>query len=130
WVERHDPEVYRRTRHVLLPKDYIRYKLTGTLAMDKADGSGTMLFDLRERTWSSKILDALNISPDWLPQTFEGHETTGQVTREAAALTGLRAGNPVVAGGGDQAAGAVGTGVVRPGTMAVTLGTSGVVFAA
>jgi len=130
WVETHEPEVYRRTRHVLLPKDYIRYKLTGTHAMDKADGSGTMLFDLRKRAWSSEILDALNISPEWLPQTFEGHETTGEVTREAAALTGLRPGTPVVAGGGDQSAQAVGTGVVRPGTMAVTLGTSGVVFAA
>jgi xylulokinase len=130
WVETHEPEIYRRSRHVLLPKDYIRYKLTGTLAMDKADGSGTMLFDLRERTWSSQILKALNISPDWLPPTFEGHETTGEVTREAATLTGLRPATPVVAGGGDQAAGAVGTGVVRPGTMAVTLGTSGVVFAA
>jgi len=130
WVETHEPEIYRRTRHVLLPKDYIRFKLTGTLAMDKADGSGTMLFDLRERTWSSQILRALNISPDWLPQTFEGHEITGEVTREAAALTGLRAGTPVVAGGGDQSAQAIGTGVVRPGTMALTLGTSGVVFAA
>ncbi|HSE16258.1 MAG TPA: xylulokinase [Pyrinomonadaceae bacterium] len=130
WVETHEPEVYHRARHVLLPKDYIRYKLTGALAMDKADGSGTMLFDLRERTWSSQILKALNISPDWLPQTFEGHETTGEVTREAGELTGLRPGTPVVAGGGDQAAGAVGTGVVRPGTLAVTLGTSGVVFAA
>src|ERR1041385_5003652 len=130
WVEKHEPEVYRCTRHILLPKDYIRYKLTGTLAMDKADGSGTMLFDLRERSWSSVILKTLNISPDWLPQTFEGHETTGEVTREAAALTGLRPGTPVVAGGGDQAAGAIGTGVVRPGTMALTLGTSGVVFAA
>jgi xylulokinase len=89
-----------------------------------------MLFDLRERSWSSQVLKALNISPDWLPPTFEGHETTGEVTREAATLTGLRPGTPVVAGGGDQAAGAVGTGVVRPGTMAVTLGTSGVVFAA
>lgn len=130
WVETHEPEIYRRTRHILLPKDYIRYKLTGTLAMDKADGSGTMLFDLRKRTWSSEILSALNISPGWLPQTFEGHETTGEVTREAAALTGLSPGTRVVAGGGDQSAGAVGTGVVRPGTMAVTLGTSGVVFAA
>ena len=130
WVETHEPEIYRRTRHVLLPKDYIRYKLTGTFAMDKADGSGTMLFDLQKRTWSSEILSALNISPDWLPQTFEGHETTGEVTREAAALTGLRPGTPVVAGGGDQSAGAVGTGVVRPGMIAVTLGTSGVVFAA
>jgi xylulokinase len=130
WVETHEPEIYRRAHHVLLPKDYIRYKLTGTLAMDKADGSGTMLFDLRKRTWSSQILDTLNISPDWLPQTFEGHETTGEVTCDAAASTGLRAGTPVVAGGGDQSAQAIGAGVVRPGTIAVTLGTSGVVFAA
>lgn len=130
WVETHEPEIYRRARHVLLPKDYIRYKLTGTFAMDKADGSGTILFDLRQRTWSSQILNLLNISPDWLPQTFEGHETTGEVTRDAAALTGLRPGTPVVAGGGDQSAQAIGTGVVRPGTIAVTLGTSGVVFAA
>ena len=130
WVETHEPEIYRRTRHVLLPKDYIRYKLTGALAMDKADGSGTMLFDLSKRTWSSQILETLNISPDWLPQTFEGHETTGEVTREAAAQTGLNQGTPVVAGGGDQSAQAIGTGVVRPGTIAVTLGTSGVVFAA
>lgn len=130
WVERHEPEIYRRIRHVLLPKDYIRYKLTATFAMDKADGSGTMLFDLRKRTWSSQILTALNISPDWLPRTFEGHETTGEVTREAASSTGLHPGTPVVAGGGDQSTQAIGTGVVRPGTIAVTLGTSGVVFAA
>src|SRR5215213_1693041 len=130
WVEKNEPEIYQRIRHVLLPKDYIRYKLTGALAMDKADGSGTILFDLRKRTWSTQILNALNISPDWLPKTFEGHEITGEVTRETAALTGLRPGTPVVAGGGDQSAQAVGTGVVRPGTMAVTLGTSGVVFAA
>ncbi len=130
WVEKNEPEVYRRIRHVLLPKDYIRYKLTGALAMDKADGSGTMLFDLRNRTWSADILNALNISADWLPQTFEGHETTSEVNTEAAAATGLRKGTAVVAGGGDQAAQAIGVGVVRPGTMAVTLGTSGVVFAA
>ena len=130
WVETHEPHIYRRIRHVLLPKDYIRYKLTATFAMDKADGSGTMLFDLRKRTWSSQILNALNISPDWLPETFEGHETTGEVTHEAASSTGLRPGTPVVAGGGDQSTQAIGTGVVRPGTIAVTLGTSGVVFAA
>lgn len=130
WLEGHEPEIYRRIRHVLLPKDYIRYKLTGALAMDKADGSGTMLFDLRERAWSPEILKALNIAPEWLPPTFEGPETTSEVKREAAELTGLRAGTPVVAGGGDQSAQAVGVGVVRPGTMAVTLGTSGVVFAA
>lgn len=130
WVEKHEPEIYRRIRHILLPKDYIRYKLTDTLAMDKADGSGTMLFDLGQRTWSPEILKALNISFDWLPPTFEGHETTGEVNAEAAALTGLRTGTPVVAGGGDQSAQAIGVGVVRPGTIAVTLGTSGVVFAA
>ena len=130
WVERHEAEVYKRIHQILLPKDYIRYKLTGAFAMDKADGSGTMLFDIRKRTWAPEILDALNISPDWLPPTFEGHETTGEVSAEAAESTGLREGTPVVAGGGDQSAQAVGTGVVRPGTMAVTLGTSGVVFAA
>jgi xylulokinase len=130
WVEKHEPEIYRRVKHVLLPKDYIRYKLTGALAMDKADGSGTMLFDLGKRAWSPEILNALNISPDWLPPTFEGHEITSEVNSEAASLTGLRKGTPVVAGGGDQSAQAVGVGVVRPGTIAVTLGTSGVVFAA
>jgi xylulokinase len=130
WLETNEPEIYRRIRHVLLPKDYIRFKLTGALAMDKADGSGTMLFDLRRRDWSADILEALHIPAEWLPRTFEGHETTSEVSREVAELTGLRAGTPVVAGGGDQSAQAVGVGVVRPGTIAVTLGTSGVVFAA
>src|SRR5215218_7707308 len=130
WVEKNEPKIYRRIRHVLLPKDYIRYKLTGALAMDKADGSGTMLFDLGKRTWSTEILNTLNIPAEWMPPTFEGHEITSEVNSEAADLTGLRRGTPVVAGGGDQAAQATGVGVVRPGTMAVTLGTSGVVFAA
>lgn len=130
WLEKNEPEVYRRIRHVLLPKDYIRYKLTGAIAMDKADGSGTMLFDLSKRTWAPEILNTLNFSPDWFPQTFEGHETTSEVNAEASELTGLDRGIPVVAGGGDQSAQAIGVGVVRPGTIAVTLGTSGVVFAA
>ena len=130
WLETNEPAIYRRIRHVLLPKDYIRFKLTGTLAMDKADGSGTMLFDLGRRDWSPDILAALHIPAEWLPPTFEGSETTSEVSNEAAELTGLRAGTPVVAGGGDQSAQAVGVGVVRPGTIAVTLGTSGVVFAA
>ncbi len=130
WVEKHEPDIYARAKHVLLPKDYIRFRLTATLAMDKADGSGTMLFDLKERSWSTEILHALNISPDWLPPTFEGPEVTGEITREAAATTGLRAGTPVVAGGGDQAAQGVGVGAVEPGIVALTLGTSGVVFAA
>jgi xylulokinase len=130
WVERHEPEIYRRTRHVLLPKDYVRYRLTGRFAIDKADGSGTMLFNLEERNWSPEILDTLNIPAEWLPETFEGPEVTGEVTIDAAKATGLRAGTPVVAGGGDQAAGAIGVGAVRPGILALTLGTSGVVFAA
>jgi xylulokinase len=130
WLANHEPEVYRRIRHVLLPKDYIRYKLSGAMAMDKADGSGTMLFDLAKRTWSPDILNALNFPETWFPPTFEGHETTSEVNAEAAQSTGLKKGTPIVAGGGDQSAQAVGVGVVRPGTIAVTLGTSGVVFAA
>jgi xylulokinase len=130
WVQNHEPEIFRRLKHVLLPKDYIRYQLTGAIAMDKADGSGTMLFDLRKRTWSPEILEKLNFPAAWFPQTFEGHEKTSEVSKEAAELTGLCAGIPVVAGGGDQSAQAIGAGVVRPGKIAVTLGTSGVVFAA
>ena len=130
WVRSHEPEVYDRARHVLLPKDYLRYKLTHEYAMDKADGSGTLLFDLEKRDWSSEILDALEIPAGWLPRTFEGPEVTGRVTREAADVTGLKEGTPVVAGGGDQSAQAVGVGAIRPGVLAVTMGTSGVVFGA
>ena len=129
WVASHEPEVHKRARHVLLPKDYLRYKLTGEYAMDKADGSGTLLFDLEKRDWSREILDALEIPATWLPPTFEGPEITGRVTRETAKATGLKEGTPVVAGGGDQSAQAVGVGVIRPGVLALTLGTSGVVFA-
>ncbi len=130
WVRDHEPEVYARARHVLLPKDYLRYKLTHEYAMDKADGSGTLLFDLERRDWSNDILDALEIPASWLPPTFEGPAITGRVAREAAEATGLREGTPVVAGGGDQSAQAVGVGAIRPGVLAVTMGTSGVVFAA
>ncbi len=129
WVKNHEPEIFARARHVLLPKDFIRFKLTGGIAIDKADGSGTMLFDLKSRNWSAEILDALGIPSEWMPPTFEGHEVTGHVSSQAAEVTGLRAGTPVVAGGGDQAAQAVGVGAVRPGIVALTLGTSGVVFA-
>ncbi len=129
WVQQNEPEVYARARHVLLPKDYVRYRLTNAYAMDKADGSGTILFDVRARDWSSEVLAALGIAPAWLPPTFEGPAVTGHVTAEAAAQTGLVAGTPVMAGGGDQAAQAVGVGVVQPGIVALTLGTSGVVFA-
>ncbi len=129
WVQQNEPEVYAKTRHILLPKDYIRFKLTGEYALDKADGAGTVLFDLKSRNWSAEILEKLNINPAWMPQTFEGPDFTGKVTSGAAAATGLNAGIPVAAGGGDQAAQAVGVGAVEPGVIALTVGTSGVVFA-
>lgn len=129
WVRKHEPDVYAKARHVLLPKDYVRLRLTGVLAMDKADGSGTLLFDLAARGWSAEVLDRLQIPAAWLPPTFEGPEITGAITAEAAEATGLAVGTPVMAGGGDQAAGAVGAGAVRPGVLSLTLGTSGVLFA-
>jgi xylulokinase len=129
WVQRHEPESWERVRHILLPKDYVRYRLTGDHAVDVADGSGTILFDLAERTWSPEMLDVLDLDPASLPATYEGPERTGAITSEAAELTGLRQGTPVVAGGGDQSANAVGVGAVGPGVVALSLGTSGVVFA-
>lgn len=129
WVAENEPEVYARAKHVLLPKDYIRFRLTGEYAMDKADGSGTILFSLEKRDWSAEILAALGIPAEWMPPTYEGPEFTGRIAPEAAIATGLKAGTPVVAGGGDQAAQAVGVGAVEPGVVALTVGTSGVVFA-
>ena len=129
WVKENEPDVYAKAKHVLLPKDYIRYMLTGDYAMDKADGAGTVLFDLKSRDWSEEVLAALEIPRAWMPKTFEGPECTGQVSQEVASLTGLKAGTPVVAGGGDQAAQAVGVGAVEPGIVGLTVGTSGVVFA-
>jgi len=129
WVRDHEPDHWRRVRHVLLPKDYLRLRLTGEYAMDKADGSGTILFDLAARDWSPEILAALGIDPAWMAPTHEGPSITGSITAAAATATGLRAGTPVVAGGGDQSANAVGVGAVTPGTVALSLGTSGVVFA-
>jgi xylulokinase len=130
WVRDHEPDVWRRIAHVLLPKDYVRLELTGEHALDKADGAGTLLFDLAARDWSPEVLDALRIPREWLPATHEGPTITGSVTERAAAATGLSAGTPVVAGGGDQSANALGVGVTAPGTVALSLGTSGVVFAA
>jgi xylulokinase len=130
WVRDHEPDVWGRVAHILLPKDVVRLRLTGEHALDKADGAGTLLFDLAARDWSGEVLEALRIDPAWLPPTFEGPEPTGAISASAAAATGLRAGTPVVAGGGDQSANAVGVGVVDPGTIALSLGTSGVIFAA
>jgi len=129
WVKENEPDVYAKARHVLLPKDYVRYKLTGEYAMDKADGAGTVLFDLKSRAWSSEVLEILGIDPSLMPPTFEGPEFTGRITPQAASAIGLKAGTPVVAGGGDQSAQAVGVGAVTPGVVALTVGTSGVVFA-
>ncbi len=128
WVRNHEPEIYRRVGQILLPKDYIRYRLTGEYATDKAGAGGTLLLDLASRDWSREILNKLEIPTDWLPATHEGTEVTGQISREAAQATGLAAGTPVVGGGGDQSAQGVGVGAVRPGIVALTLGTSGVVF--
>ena len=129
WVKENEPDVYGKAKLVLLPKDYIRYKLTGEYAMDKADGAGTVLFDLKSRAWSDEVLTALEIPRAWMPETFEGPECTGYICKEASSLTGLKVGTPVVAGGGDQAAQAVGVGAVEPGIVGLTVGTSGVVFA-
>ncbi len=130
WMRDEEPENYARISTVLLPKDYVRLRLTGERAVDRAGASGTLLFDLEQRDWSDEIIELLGLHRDWFPQTFEGTDVTGYITDEAASLTGLRPGTPVVGGAGDQAANGVGTGAVEPGTVAVSLGTSGVVFAA
>ncbi|MFT5143697.1 MAG: xylulokinase [Rhodothermales bacterium] len=129
WVRKHEPEIYGRIRHVLLPKDYIRYRLSGDYATDKAGAGGTLLLDLRTRDWSDELLGALDIPREWLPKTHEGPEITGILSAVAASETGLPAGIPIVGGGGDQAAQAVGVGAVSPDIFALTVGTSGVVFA-
>jgi xylulokinase len=130
WVRRNEPDTWARVAHVLLPKDYVRLRLTGEHATDRADAAGTLLLDLAARDWSTEVLDAIDIDPAILPRTAEGPDITGRVTAAAADGTGLAAGTPVVAGGGDQAANAVGVGAVDEGIVALSVGTSGVVFAA
>jgi xylulokinase len=129
WVRAHEPEIWKRFYSFLLPKDYVRMCLTGVRAIDVADASGTLLLDVRHRRWSQEMLDAVELDPAFLPALYESQEIVGQVTEAAASLLGLQAGTPVVAGAGDQAAGAVGMGIVRPGDVSATIGTSGVVFA-
>ncbi|MDA0243481.1 MAG: xylulokinase [Chloroflexi bacterium] len=129
WVKNNEPEIYGRIAHILLPKDYVRLQLTGEYATDKAGASGTQLFDIGQRDWSDEVVAALGIDRAWLPQTFEGTAVTGILSPTAARATGLPAGIPVVGGGGDQSANAVGTGAVVDGVVALSLGTSGVVFA-
>ncbi len=129
WLRENKPDLYEKTSIVLLPKDYIRWTLTGEYATDVADASGTLLFDVRNRCWHRKLLSLLDIDPRLMPKSYEGTEVTGALSPAAAAKTGLPAGIPVVAGGGDQAAGGVGCGIVRKGVVSSSLGTSGVVFA-
>ena len=130
WLRRHEPEALARLRHVLLPKDFIRFRLTGAFATDASDAAGTLLLDLAGRDWSAELLQALAIPEDWLPRVHEGPEVTAGISAEGARATGLAEGLPVVAGGGDNAAAAVGSGVVAEGSGLVSLGTSGVVFVA
>jgi xylulokinase len=129
WLREEEPEAYRRVRSVLLPKDYVRLMLSGDRATDASDASGTLLLDLRARDWSGEILDRLEIPRTWLPGVHEGPEPTGAVNASAARVTGLPAGIPIAAGAGDNAAAAVGNGIVREGLVSSSIGTSGVVFA-
>jgi xylulokinase len=129
WLRDEEPANYRRVVSVLLPKDYVRLRLTGELATDAADASGSLFLDLRSRAWSKEVLDALEVPASWLPPVLEGPEPAGVVSAANADELGLPAGIPVAAGGGDNAAAAIGTAVTRDGMMSSSIGTSGVVFA-
>ena len=128
WVRRHEKRTYDRIKHLLLPKDYIRLRLTGEYVGDVSDMSGTLMLDQRSRDWSAKILSLFQLDRDILPPVVESHEVTGRLRAAAAGELGLAEGTPVVGGAGDQPAGAVGNGVVRDGLTSATMGTSGVVY--
>src|SRR5215471_1614973 len=129
WVRDNEPANFERVRRMLLPKDYVRFKLTGEFATEVSDASGTSVFDVVKRRWSYEMMDGLGLDRAILPRCYESSEVTGAITPEVAKLTGLKAGTPVVGGGGDQASSAVGNGIVEEGIVSCTLGTSGVVFA-
>jgi xylulokinase len=129
WLSEVEPENYRKVNKILLPKDYIRYKLSGTYATEVSDASGTALFNVKDRKWSDEIISGLSINKDFLPPVFESSEISSYVSREGSEITGILEGTPIVGGGGDQAAGAVGSGIVYEGIISDYLGTSGVVFA-
>jgi xylulokinase len=130
WVRENEPENWEKVRSLLLPKDYVRLQLTGERATDVADASGTLLLDVAHRRWSKEILELVRIEESVLPKLYESPEICGRISASGAAATGLQRGTPVVAGAGDQAAGAIGMGIVSPGAVSTTIGTSGVVFAA
>jgi xylulokinase len=129
WVRDNEPANFERVRQMLLPKDYVRFRLTGEFATEVSDASGTSVFDVVKRRWSYEMMDGLGLDRQILPRCYESSEVTGAITSEVAKLTGLKAGTPVVGGGGDQASSAVGNGIVEEGIVSCTLGTSGVVFA-
>ena len=129
WVRKNEPQIYEKTHKILLPKDYIRFRLTGEFAGDVSDASGTLLFDVKNRKWSNEVLEKLDIDRNLLPEIYESTEITGTLTKDASKLLGLSTETVVVAGAGDQAAGAVGNGIVESGIISSTTGTSGVVFA-
>jgi xylulokinase len=130
WVKTHEPEIFARIRHIMCPKDYVRYRLTGEFAIDVQEASGTLLLDVTHRRWSKEVAEASGIPESWLPTVYESPEICARISETAAGLTGLAVGTPVVAGAGDQGAGAVGMGILQPGSVSATIGTSGVVFAA
>ena len=130
WVRENEPQLWSRVRHIMLPKDYVRFRLTGDRAIDVADASGTLLLDVAKRAWSAEVLAGTGLEKTFLPALYESAEICGKLSAEGADATGLKIGTPVVAGAGDQAAGAVGMGIVRAGVVSATIGTSGVVFAA
>lgn len=129
WLRDNERDNFDRVRHVLLPKDFVRLRISGDLATDASDAAGTLLMDVGARTWSDEILGALAIPVEWLPLIYEGPEQTGVLTAAAGEELGLNPGIPIAAGGGDNAAAAVGTGIVEPGRVSSSIGTSGVVFA-
>jgi len=129
WVKNHQPEIFEKIKKILLPKDYVRFMLTGEYATEVSDASGMQFLDVPKREWSREVISKLGLEYEWLPDVYESYEISGRLTKEAAKLTGLPEGLPVAGGAGDQAAGGVGNGIVRPGIISSTIGTSGVVFA-
>ena len=129
WMREHEPHLHDRIATILLPKDYLRYKLTGTYATDVSDASGTALFDVEHRRWSDEMIKAIDLPSSWLPPVIESSTVSAHLSEEVASEMGLPSGIPVVGGAGDQAASAVGTAAVQEGTVSITMGTSGVVFA-
>lgn len=129
WVKNNEPQIFEKVKKILLPKDYIRFKLTGEFATEVSDASGMQFMDIPKRKWSSEVLDKLGIERSMLCELYESQEISGRISRAGAELTGLKEGTPVAGGAGDQAAGAIGNGIVRKGVISSTIGTSGVVFA-